>query len=210
MLEQLSAFIIHLIQSMGYFGTFLLMFLSGALIPIPSEVTMPFSGYLASKGIFWLPFVIMVGAFGDLLGSLIGYFIGLILEEEVLIKFIRKYGKFILISEHEFNKARDWFSKHGGKVVFIGKFIPGIRTYIALPAGISKMKLWKFCIFAFSGTLVWGGFLAYVGYYLGKNWQLFGAYFRKFEILIFIILIVTFLYVINSRLKIIKFGKKKN
>ena len=184
------------------------MLLSGALIPIPAEVTMPFSGFLVSNGTFIFVLVVLAGTLGDLAGSLIGYYIGYFLEEEVLVSLIRKYGKYVLVSEHEFNGARNWFTKHGGRVVFFGKLIPGIRTYIALPAGISKMKLWKFCVYAFSGTLIWGSFLTYVGFYLGKNWQTFGVYFRKFEIVFYVILIVVVLVYLNHKLKIVKFKRK--
>ncbi|OGH06066.1 MAG: hypothetical protein A2W22_04060 [Candidatus Levybacteria bacterium RBG_16_35_11] len=207
MLESLSVFIIHLIQSTGYLGIFLLMLLSGVFIPIPTEITMPFSGFLASAGTFSLVLVILIGVLGDLVGSVIGYYIGYLLEESVLVNLIKKYGKYILVTEHEFYKARKWFDKYGSRVVFIGKLIPGVRTYIALPAGISEMSIWKFSSFVVLGTLVWSSFLAFAGFYLGKNWSTLGTYFRRFEIVIIIFLIVLVLVYLNHKLKIIKFKK---
>jgi len=204
MIEYLSSLIIQLIQSTGYFGVFFLMLLSGMFIPIPAEVTMPFSGFLASLGTFTFVLVVLFGAIGDLAGSLIGYYIGFYLEENVLVSLIRKYGKFILVSEHEFNNARNWFTKYGTKVVFIGKLIPGVRTYIALPAGISKMNIWKFSAYVFLGTVVWGTFLTSIGYFLGKNWQIFGGYFRRFELVIVVLSVLLILFFLNHKLKIFK------
>ena len=184
------------------------MLLSGMFIPIPAEVTMPFSGFLISSGNFVFVLVVLFGTLGDLVGSVIGYYIGFYLEETVLVGLIRKYGKFILVSENEFNHARHWFSKYGTKVVFIGKLIPGLRTYIALPAGISKMNIWKYLTYVFLGTLIWGTFLTSVGYYLGKNWQTFGGYFRKFEIAILILFVLLVIFFINHKLRFVKIGKK--
>ena len=209
MLESLSGLIIQLIQSSGYFGVFFLMLLSGALIPIPSEITMPFSGFLASTGSFNFVLVVLFGTLGDLVGSLIGYYIGYFLEESILVSLIKKYGKYILISEHEFYHARKWFVKYGSKVVFIGKMIPGVKTYIALPAGIAEMNIWKFLSFAFCGTLIWSTFLTGVGFYLGENWSSFQGYFRQFETVLLILFILAILFALNHKLKIIKFKKRK-
>src|SRR5579862_7867901 len=113
MLSGLSGSIIHFISSAGYFGVFIFMLLNSALIPIPSEVTMPFSGYLAQTGVLSLPLVILIGAIGDLFGALIAYAIGFYLEETVIISLINKYGKFILLSKHEYLKAVGMYKKYG-------------------------------------------------------------------------------------------------
>ena len=170
---------------------------------------MPFSGYLASTGYFSFFYIVLIGTFADLCGSLLGYYVGLLLEESVMLSFIRKYGKFILISEHDFIKARQWFFKYGSKIVLIGKFIPGIRTYISLPAGISEMNILKFSGFVVLGSLIWNTFLTFIGYYLGKNWQTFGAYFRKFEIAIIVLIVIAAVWYINHKLKFIKIRAKK-
>src|ERR1035437_6792416 len=142
MLEQLSVFIIHLIQSSGYFGIFILMTLDSALLPIPSEVTMTFSGFLVNQGQLSFILVVLVGAFANLFGSIIGYYIGYFLEESVIVSFIKKYGKFILITEHDYTKATHWFNKYGNSVVFFSRLLPGIRTFISLPAGLAEMNIW--------------------------------------------------------------------
>ena len=121
MLEQLSGIIIHLIQSAGYLGIFGLMVLNATAIPIPSEVTLPFAGFLSNQGSLSLLLVIIVGICGDLVGSLIGYAIGYFLEENLLLSLIRKYGKFILVTEHDYSLATTWIKKYGAPVVFVGK-----------------------------------------------------------------------------------------
>lgn len=208
MIEQLSLFIIHLIQTTGYLGIFILMTLESALIPIPSEVTMSFSGFLVNQGGLSFILVVLVGAFGNLIGSLIGYYIGYFLEENIIISLVKKYGKFLLITEHDYTMSRNWFNKYGNAVVFFSRLIPGVRTFISLPAGLAEMNIWKFSIYTFLGSLLWSGFLTYIGFYLGSRWKDLEGYFRKFEVLIVVLLVVAVLLYINHKLKIIKFKKK--
>lgn len=205
MIEQLSLFIIHLIQTTGYFGIFILMTLESALIPIPSEVTMTFSGFLANQGQLSIILVIFVGAFANLVGSLIGYYIGYFLEENVIVSLIKKYGKFLLITEHDYVKATHWFNKYGNSVVFFSRLLPGIRTFISLPAGLAEMNIWRFSVYTFLGSLIWSGLLTYVGFYLGSRWKDLEVYFRKFEIVIGVLLVAAVLLYINHKLKIVKF-----
>src|SRR5437762_7394574 len=113
MLEQFTGLIIHFIQATGYLGVFFLMALGSALIPIPSEITLPFAGFLASKGTFVFPLVILVAGLGDLAGSLVGYGIGYFLEETLILSIIKKHGKYVLLSEHDYHKASKWFNKYG-------------------------------------------------------------------------------------------------
>lgn len=186
MLEQLSTFIIHFIRSSGYFGIFILMALESALVPIPSEVTMPFSGFLAQQGMLSLPFVIITGALGNVVGSLLGYAVGFFLEENILITFIKKYGKFILFTEEDYMTSKRWFNKFGDSVVFGSRLLPAIRTFISLPAGVFEMNLVKFCMYTFVGSLIWSGVLTMVGYYLGGKWDILGPIFNKFHVVIIV------------------------
>lgn len=204
MLEQLSSIIIHIIQSTGYLGVFILMTLESALIPIPSEITMPFAGFLAQKGELNLFLVILAGAFGNLTGSLIAYGVGFYLEEHVILKFVDKYGKFLLITKDDYSKSMNWLKKYGDAVAFFSRILPAIRTFISLPAGLSEMNIWKFSIFTFLGSLIWSAFLAYVGFYFGEEWGFLEPYFKKFEILLGILFVVFGLWFINHKLKIIK------
>lgn len=207
MLEQLSFYIIHLIQSTGYLGIFVLMTLNAAAIPIPSEVTLPFAGFLANQGHISLILAIITAVIGDLAGSIIGYSIGYFLEENLLLSLIKKYGKIILVTEHDYHKATSWIKKYGSPVIFIGKMTPGIKSFIAVAAGITEIKFSKFVLFNVLGTIIYVSVVTYFGYFLGSQWNILGAYFRKFEIVILVILIIGVLFYINYKLKIIKFKK---
>ncbi|MDP3987725.1 MAG: DedA family protein [Candidatus Levybacteria bacterium] len=204
MIEQLSAFIIHLIQTSGYIGIFILMTLESALIPIPSEVTMPFSGFLVSKGELSLILVILAGAFGNLAGSLLAYAAGYYLEDALILGLVRKYGKFLLLTEHDYKKSIEWFNKYGGGISFFSRMLPAVRTFISLPAGMAKMNLLKFSIYTFFGSLIWSAFLTYIGLYLGNNWNSLEVYYRKLELLIAAFIIFCILFYINHKLKIVK------
>lgn len=208
MLESLSGLIIHLIQSVGYLGVFVLMVLNASAIPIPSEVTLPFAGFLASQGNLSLVLVIITGILGDLVGSLIGYSIGYFLEENLLLNLIKKYGKFILVTEHDYLSATKWLKKYGSPVVFIGKMTPGVKSFIAIGAGISEIKFFKFLASSILGSIIYVSVVSYFGFYLGSKWNILGTYFRKFELVIFIVIIVGALFYINHKLKIVKFKRK--
>ena len=208
MLESLSALIIHLIQSVGYLGVFVLMVLNASAIPIPSEVTLPFAGFLANQGSLSLILVIITGILGDLVGSLIGYSIGYFLEENLLLNLIKKYGKFILVTEHDYLSATKWLKKYGSPVVFIGKMTPGVKSFIAIGAGISEIKFFKFLVSSILGSIIYVSVVSYFGFYLGSKWNILGSYFRKFEIVIFVIIVVGALFYINYKLKIVKFKRK--
>ncbi len=208
MLELLSSFIIHYIQSAGYVGVFVLMMLESALIPIPSEVTMPFAGFLAQTGKLSLFWIIFAGALGNLVGSLVAYGIGFYLEETVVLLFIKKYGKFLLITEHEYIRSVSWFKKYGNGIAFFSRLLPAVRTFISLPAGLSEMNVWKFSIYTFLGSLIWSGLLAYIGFYLGENWHILEGYFRKFEYLIVFVILFGVVWYVNHKLQIISFKKK--
>jgi membrane protein DedA with SNARE-associated domain len=130
-IELLSSVIINLIQSTQYFGIGILMTLESALIPIPSEITMPFSGFLASQGKLNIYLIIFVGAIANLIGSLIAYYVGYFLEETVILGWIRRYGKILLITTEDYEKSRHWFQKYGNAVVFFGRLVPVVRTFIS-------------------------------------------------------------------------------
>lgn len=204
MLEQLSGLIIQLIESSSYFGIFILMVLESALIPIPSEITMPFAGFLVGQGKLSFLWVVFAGAIGNLLGSWIAYGIGFYLEENIIIQLVKKYGKFLLISYHEYELSTKWINKYGSAVSFFSRVLPGIRTFISLPAGLSEINFFKFSLYTFLGSLIWSTFLAYIGFYLGNKWNALEPYFRKFELLIGALLVIFILYYINRKLKIIK------
>ena len=177
------------------------MGLESALIPIPSEVTMAFSGYLASTGVLNIWLVIIVGTVANLVGSLVAYYIGFLLEETVLLRLIKKYGKFILISEKEYRHAENWFQKYGDKIIFFSRLLPGVRTVISLPAGAFEMNIKKFIIYTVIGCFLWSALLAYFGYVLGANWQSLDPYYQKFQYVIVAAIILGGLYFIIRKIR---------
>lgn len=200
MLAHLSSLIIHLISQSGYLAVFLLMTLESMLLPIPSEVTMPFAGFLAQEGHVLLWLIILIGALGNLVGSLIAYAVGYFLEERVIVALIKKYGKYILITEHDYTRAMKWFQRYGSGVTFFSRLLPVVRTFISLPAGLSEMNIWKFSAYTFLGSLIWSAFLAYVGYLLGRNWEAIHPLFQKFQDVIIVLLAVALVYYLYHKL----------
>ena len=172
-----------------------------ALIPIPSEITMPFAGFLAGRGLmnFWL--AVSVGAFANLTGSILAYWLGYKKGEEWVRIAIKKWGRWLLIKEEEFDKAKTWFSNYGQWITFASRLLPVVRTFISLPAGISKMDLKLFSALTFIGSFIWSAFLAYLGLKLGQNWLSIEPYFRKFQILIAVLGISAVIFYIWSHIK---------
>jgi len=186
-LETISNFILLIIQKIGYLGVFFLMFLQSVNIPIPSEITMSFSGFLVQKEIlnFWL--VVLMGTFGNLTGSLISYFLASSLARN---GWRAKYGILkILISDSNLQLAEKWFNKYGTFSIFFGRMIPVVSTFISFSAGLAKMKISVFSFLTFAGSFVWCSFLTYLGFVFGENWQALQIYFRKFDYLILILII---------------------
>ena len=186
-LETISNFILLIIQKIGYLGVFFLMFLQSVNIPIPSEITMSFSGFLVQKEIlnFWL--VVLMGTFGNLTGSLISYFLASSLARN---GWRAKYGILkILISDSNLQLAEKWFNKYGTFSIFFGRMIPVVSTFISFPAVLAKMKISVFSFLTFAGSFVWCSFLTYLGFVFGENWQIIQIYFRKFDYLILILII---------------------
>jgi len=179
----LSHFIVATISVLGYGGIVLLMAIESACIPLPSEIIMPFSGYLVSTGELNLWGVAIAGAVGCVVGSLVAYWVGMYGGRP----FIEKYGRYILLSRHDLDLADHWFAKYGEVIVFVSRLLPAIRTFIAFPAGVARMKLTRFVIYTFAGSLPWCLALAYVGQKLGEQWDKdprLKTWFHRFDFLI--------------------------
>ena len=204
-MEQITQFIVikltFLVEHYGLLAVFFLMTAESALIPIPSEITMPFAGFLAGRGLmnFWL--AVSVGAFANLTGSALAYWLGYKKGEEWVRIAIKKWGKWLFIKEEEFDKAKTWFSNYGQWITFASRLLPVVRTFISLPAGISKMDLKLFSALTLLGSFIWSAFLAYLGLKLGQNWISIEPYFRKFQILIAVLGISAVIFYIWSHIR---------
>src|SRR5690242_11378401 len=166
LMTSVSAIIVATISTMGYGGVVVLMAIESACIPLPSEVTMPFAGYLVATGRFGLNLVAIAGAVGCLLGSYVAYYLGAIGGRPL----IESYGHYVLLAEHELEAADRFFARWGSATVFFGRLLPVIRTFIAFPAGIARMPMIPFTIYTLLGSYIWCLALAYVGMKLGQHW----------------------------------------
>jgi membrane protein DedA with SNARE-associated domain len=146
--------ITNIISSLSYWGIALLMLLENILPPIPSEVIMPLAGFTAQKGQLNLLFVILAGTVGSILGALPWYYISKLVGEQRLRQWVDRHGKWLTLSGEDIDKFQQWFNKYGGAVVFFGRLIPGVRTYISVPAGFEEMPLFAFLLYSTVGTLL--------------------------------------------------------
>lgn len=180
------------------------MAIESALIPLPSEIIMPFSGFLVSTGRFDLNLVAISGAVGNVLGSLVAYAIGFYGHEKLVRRFIRKFGKWILISEKELDETEKLLHKFKDLVVLGSRVVPGIRTVISLPCGFAKLPLGRFIVLTFIGSLIWSYFLAWIGFVLGENWDTLGPYFHKLDAIIVVLILAVAGFYIYHKLKTAK------
>ncbi|HEX7966601.1 MAG TPA: DedA family protein [Stellaceae bacterium] len=163
----LAGFIVATISSLGYAGIVVLMAIESACIPLPSEIIMPFSGYLVSAGRFDLFGVATAGALGCNVGSTIAYAIGYYGGRPL----VEKWGSYVLMSRRDLELVDRFFARFGGITVFVARLLPVVRTFIALPAGIARMPQLRFQVYTFLGSWPWCYALAYVGYKLGERWD---------------------------------------
>ena len=180
LLAALAAFIIGVISTMGYGGIVLLMAIESACIPLPSEIVMPFSGYLVYRGDLQLWAVALAGAVGCVLGSIAAYWLGAWGGRPLVMK----YGRYVLISQRDLELADRWFARHGDITILVGRLLPVVRTFIAFPAGVARMAMGKFLAYTFLGSLIWCWALAWVGERLGEQWDSLGIWFHRFDALI--------------------------
>ena len=180
-LAALAHFIIAVISKSGYAGIALLMGIESACIPLPSEIIMPFAGYLVHLGQLKLFWVATAGAIGCNLGSVVAYWIGAYGGRPM----VEKFGRYVLLNQHDLDRVTHYFEKYGGITVFSGRLLPVVRTFIALPAGIAKMPQLRFHLYTFLGSWPWCYVLAYAGMQLGEHWDSdprFKAIFHRFHL----------------------------
>ncbi len=188
--ELLSGYITQFISAIGYAGVFILMALESAALPVPSEVVMPFAGYLAYQGTFDLFLISIIGAVGCTAGSVLSYYIGY----KGGRPFIEKYGKYLFIKTSHMELAETWFKKYGDRAVFFSRLLPVVRTFISLPAGIGRYDLKKLITFSFIGSLPWCFALAYVGFSLGPFWNKIIGFFNGLDIIVVAAIVLVALY----------------
>lgn len=172
--------VVEYLGQFGYWGVALGMALESACIPLPSEIVLPFGGFLAATGKITLGQAIWAGQLGGLAGSVAAYLLGRYGGRTLL----ERYGKYILISQREMALADRWFESRGEWTVFLSRLLPGIRTFISLPAGVAGMPFGRFVVYSFLGMLPWSYAFTLAGYKLGQNWQAVRAYLHRFDYVI--------------------------
>jgi membrane protein DedA with SNARE-associated domain len=179
-IKLLAGFIIGGINIMGYSGIVAMMAIESSCIPLPSEIIMPFSGYLVFRGDFELWRVSLAGGFGCVVGSIPAYYLGMYGGRPL----IEKYGKYVLISHRDLDVADRWFSRWGDWAIFFSRLLPVVRTFISFPAGVARMNFPRFVVYTFLGSFPWCLGLAFIGMKLGQEWDTLGVYFHRFDMVI--------------------------
>jgi membrane protein DedA with SNARE-associated domain len=200
LLEGLGAWIVSVISAGGYAGILALMAIESACIPLPSELIMPFAGYLVSTGQLSLIGVAVAGAIGCNIGSTIAYAIGAWAGRPA----IERWGRFVLLTGEDIDRAQRFFERFGSIAVFAGRLLPVVRTFIALPAGFAHMSMWKFQLYTFAGSLIWCLALAWLGQQLGIQWDTnpsVKAAFHNADIVVVVLLVLAIGWFVWHRLR---------
>ncbi len=193
----IAGFILSTINLFGYSGVVMLMAIESACIPLPSEMILPFAGYLVFMKKLQLLYVSIAGAVGCVIGSMAAYAAGMYGGRPI----IEKYGKYILISRHDLDTADRLFNRYGNLIVFTGRLLPVIRTFISFPAGIAKMNFMKFTVYTFIGSFIWSLLITWIGFKLGEKWDVIGPYFHRFDYVILMTCVILFIIYLRRHLK---------
>ncbi len=199
--EQVVRFLEGLFNTIGWGGVVAAMGIESACIPLPSEVTMPLAGWMLvqAKGLsmlhlFWAGWW---GAVGCTIGSVITYWVGALGGRPL----VERYGRYVLISAHDIERADEWFAKYGERTAFLSRLLPIVRTFISLPAGVARMNFPKFTILSFVGSFIWCLALAAAGYVMGQHWRQVREVMRPFDIPIAIVLVGLFAWYVRSHIQ---------
>ena len=180
MVAQLTLYFTYIIEQMGYWGAAFLMALESMIAPVPSELVMPFVGFLAAEGKFSIPMAIVFTSIGSLVGSLISYYLGLWGGRPLVLR----AGRYLFLNHEHLGWTERWFAKNGSWTIFVSRFIPVVRHLISIPAGLGRMNVWSFFIFTLVGATIWNTFLLYCGYKLRKDWTRVQQYSHEIDIVV--------------------------
>ncbi|SKB11684.1 Alkaline phosphatase-like protein [Planktothrix sp. PCC 11201] len=198
----MAEWITNTMSSLGYLGIGLLMFLENLFPPIPSELIMPLAGFTVSRGEMQFFPAILAGVIGTILGAFPWYYAGKFFGEERLKQLADKYGKWITVSGKDIDKANNWFTRYGGRAVFLCRLVPGVRTLISLPAGLNNMPLIPFIIYSTIGTTLWVTFLTGAGYFLGDHYDLVDEYLGPVSKIVLLSLAIGFgLWILRKNMR---------
>ena len=187
----------HLYSQVGYVGVLIAMAIESACIPLPSEIVMPLAGWMVYRGVFDLWLAALAGTVGCTVGSILAYWVGALGGRPLLLK----YGRYVLISEHDMETADRWFARYGDAAIFFSRLLPVVRTFISFPAGVARMNFWKFVIYTTIGSFPWVLGLAYAGKLMGDNWVEVRAVLHNFDYPIIALLLAGVAYYLYRHLR---------
>ncbi|MDD5289938.1 MAG: DedA family protein [Patescibacteria group bacterium] len=195
MADFLLQYITHLVATMGYGGITVLMAMESMILPVPSEAVMPLAGFLwfSHQMSFWA--IVLFSTLGTIIGAGISYVMGFYGGRPL----VQKYGKYFLLNNHHLEVTEKFFAKHGEKAIFFSRFIPVVRHLISIPAGVGKMKIWKFCVYTLVGGAIWNSILTITGYLLGSRWTEIRKFGEVIDIILIILIIAAIIYLIYRK-----------
>jgi membrane protein DedA with SNARE-associated domain len=187
----------HVIAVFGLPGIFVLMFLESALIPIPAEATMMFAGFAVSQGKMGLAAAIIAGVAGNVAGAWVIYYVGLYGGRP----FIDRYGKYVFLKHEHIELTERWFERWGAAAVLICRLIPGVRSFVSLPAGVARMPMWKFTLYTALGCIPFVAVLTWLGVKLGANWHTLETQFKWLDYAVLAVIVAAVVWVVVRRLR---------
>ena len=197
MVERVAEFCTYIIAELGYLGVGFLMALESMIAPIPSELVMPFAGFLVAEGRMTLAGVIVATSMGSIIGSLISYYMGYYGGRPVVLK----VGRYLLLNREHLEWTEQWFARHGSWTILVSRFIPVVRHLISIPAGMGRMRLVPFCIYTLIGATIWNTFLLVCGLKLRQNWTLVQKYSHELDLVVVALLIVGTIWFVVTHLR---------
>ena len=189
MLSSLAQWVQDVIEQLGYLGVALLVVLENVFPPIPSEIVLPFAGFVAQQGSYSVVLMILAATVGSVIGALIMYWIAAVIGDERLHAFTRKFGKWVQIREADLTRAEEWFDRHAMSAVLVGRCVPLIRSVVSIPAGFRRMKLIPYIAYTFLGSLVWNIALVGAGAVLGENWERVEPVVATFQWIVIVVIL---------------------
>lgn len=189
MLSSLATWVQDVIEQLGYLGVALLVVLENIFPPIPSEIVLPFAGFVAQQGSESVVLMILAATVGSVIGALIMYWIAAVIGDERLHAFTRRFGKWVQIREADLTRAEEWFDRHAMSAVLVGRCVPLIRSVVSIPAGFRRMKLIPYIAYTFLGSLVWNIALVGAGAVLGENWERVEPVVATFQWIVIVVIL---------------------
>lgn len=205
----MQSWVTEIMEQFGYLGIFLMMTLENVFPPIPSEVVLPFGGFLTTYSKLTILGVITAATLGSVIGAMILYGIGLLIDVERIEKIIGRWGHILRIKKEDVHKADAWFDKYGYWTVFFCRMVPVIRSLISIPAGMSNMRFSVFLLLTILGTLIWNVLLISVGAVLGANWENILGFMDIYSNIVYAFLLISVLIVIYLYIRMRKKRKKE-